>query len=106
VNRSEKQKKSEHFLAMNSFGKVPVLTDDDFIIRDSQAILVYLVNKFGNVQLFPNDAEALAACVAWLFRTANEVALGPNRLQLHHKFGRGINIEESKQISLKLMDIL
>jgi glutathione S-transferase len=44
--------------------------------------------------------------VAWLSTTANEVALGPNRLRLHYKFGRAINVDESKQITDNLLNIL
>ena len=106
VNGNEQQQKSAEFLAINPFGQVPVLTDDDVVIRDSQAILVYLAKKYGNGQWLPNDAAALADVVAWLSTAANEVALGPNRLRLHHKFGRDINIEESRQISIKLLDVL
>ena len=106
VNGSEQQQKSVDFLAMNPFAQVPVLTDDDIIVRDSQAILVYLAKKYGNGQWLPNDAKALADVVAWLSTAANEVSLGPNRLRLHYKFGRDINIEESRQISIKLLDIL
>ena len=106
VKGNEQQQKSAEFLAINPFGQVPVLKDDDVVIRDSQAILVYLAKKYGNGQWLPNDAAALADVVAWLSTAANEVALGPNRLRLHHKFGRDINIEESRQISIKLLDVL
>ena len=106
VNGSEQQQKSRDFLAMNPFAQVPVLADDDIIVRDSQAILVYLAKKYGNGQWLPNDAKALADVVAWLSTAVNEVSLGPNRLRLHYKFGRDINIEESRQISIKLLDIL
>ena len=106
VKGNEQQQKSAEFLAINPFGQVPVLKDDDVVIRDSQAILVYLAKKYGNGQWLPNDATALADVVAWLSTAANEVALGPNRLRLHHKFGRDINIEESRQISIKLLDVL
>jgi glutathione S-transferase len=106
VNGNEQEQNSAEFLAMNLFGQVPVLKDDDAIIRDSQAILVYLAKKYGNGQWLPNDAAALADVVAWLSTAANEVALGPNRLRLHHKFGRDINIEESRQISIKLLGVL
>jgi len=106
VNGSEQQQKSVDFLAMNPFAQVPVLADDDIIVRDSQAILVYLAKKYGNGQWLPNDAKALADVVAWLSTAVNEVSLGPNRLRLHYKFGRDINIEESRQISIKLLDIL
>lgn len=106
VNGSERQQKSVDFLSMNPFGQVPVLTDDDIIIRDSQAILVYLARKYGNEQWLPNEAAALAEVMAWLATAANEVAMGPNRLRLHFKFGRAINIEESRQISINLLNIL
>ena len=106
VKGNEQQQKSAEFLAINPFGQVPVLKDDDVVIRDSQAILVYLAKKYGNGQWLPTDAAALADVVAWLSTAANEVALGPNRLRLHHKFGRDINIEESRQISIKLLDVL
>ncbi len=106
VKGNEQQQKSAEFLAINPFGQVPVLKDDDVVIRDSQAILVYLAKKYGNGQWLPNDAAALADVVAWLSTAANEVTLGPNRLRLHHKFGREINIEESRQISIKLLDVL
>ena len=106
VNGNEQQQKSADYLAMNPFGQVPVLADDEVVIRDSQAILVYLAKKYGNGKWLPNDAAALAGVVAWLSTAANEVALGPNRLRLHYKFGRDINIEESRQVSTKLLDVL
>ena len=106
VNGSERQQKSVDFLSMNPFGQVPVLTDDDVIIRDSQAILVYLARKYGNEQWLPNEATALAEVATWLSTAANEVSMGPNRLRLHYKFGRAINSEESRQTAINLLNIL
>ena len=106
VNGSERQQKSVDFLSMNPFGQVPVLTDDDVIVRDSQAILVYLARKYGNEQWLPNEATALAEVATWLSTAANEVSMGPNRLRLHYKFGRTINSEESRQTAINLLNIL
>ncbi len=106
VNGSERQHKAEDFLKMNPFGQVPVLTDGDTVIRDSQAILVYLARKYGNELWLPTDAAALAEVMAWLSSAANEVAMGPNRLRLHFKFGRAINIDESRQTASNLLNIL
>ena len=106
VNGSERQQKSVDFLSMNPFGQVPVLTDDDVIVRDSQAILVYLARKYGNEQWLPNEATALAEVATWLSTAANEVSMGPNRLRLHYKFGRAINSEESRQAAINLLNIL
>jgi len=106
VNGSERQQKSVDFLSMNPFGQVPVLTDDDVIVRDSQAILVYLARKYGYEQWLPNEATALGEVAAWLSTAANEVSMGPNRLRLHYKFGRAINSEESRQTAINLLNIL
>ena len=100
VDGSQKQQKSADFLAINPFGQVPVLSDDGVVFRDSQAILVYLARRYGNSHWLPDEAVALAEVTAWLSTAANEVALGPNRLRLHHKFGRDTNIDESSHITL------
>ncbi|MDP3589028.1 MAG: glutathione S-transferase, partial [Methylobacter sp.] len=106
VNGSERQHKADDFLKMNPFGQVPVLTDGDTVIRDSQAILVYLARKYGNELWLPTDAAALGEVTAWLSSAANEMAMGPNRLRLHFKFGRAINLDESRQITSNLLNIL
>jgi glutathione S-transferase len=38
--------KQKNFLEKNSFGQVPVLEDGDTILADSNAILIYLANKY------------------------------------------------------------
>ena len=106
VNGGERQHKSEAFIQMNPFGQVPVLTDGEVTIRDSQAILVYLAKRYGNEDWLPNQADALAEVIAWLSTAANEVALGPNRLRLHYKFGRPIDIDEAEQTTNNLLRIL
>jgi Glutathione S-transferase len=40
--------KTPEFLRINPLGQVPVLVDQDLTIRDSLAILVYLVRKYAN----------------------------------------------------------
>lgn len=106
LNGAEREQKSAAYLAMNPFGLVPVLKDGDKIIRDSQAILVYLARAYGAEHWFPNDASKAAEISAWLSTAANEVARGPNALRLHYKFGRAINIEEAVIITENLLGVL
>ena len=106
VNLTDNAHKSADFLAINSFGQVPVLQDGDTVIRDSQAILVYLARQYGAVQWWPESATDLANIAAWLSTTANEVVRGPNALRLHYKFGRAINLEEAQNTTQKLLDIM
>lgn len=106
VNSTAGEHKSADFLAMNPFGQVPVLKDEGTVIRDSQAILVYLARQYGDAQWWPEDSVNLASITTWLSTAANEVARGPNALRLHYKFGRAINVEESQQVTHTLLGIM
>jgi glutathione S-transferase len=106
VNRVDREQKSVDFLAKNSFGQVPVLKDGDVIIRDSQAILVYLARAYGEDKWFPNNAAKAAEIMQWLSTAANEVAQGPAALRVHYLMGRAINIEAAEQITQNLLSIL
>jgi glutathione S-transferase len=106
INGSEREQKSAEFLAKNPFGQVPVLQDGDIIIRDSQAILVYLAKQYGSEKWWPNDAKTLADITAWLSTAANEVARGPATLRAMHKFGRTINVDEAQQFTNNVMAVL
>lgn len=106
VNIMENEHKSEQFLQMNPFGQVPVLTDGDIVLRDSQAILVYLAKRYGDKTWLPEDAAAMGQITAWLSTAANEVARGPNDLRLHYKFGRQLDLAAAQQITQSLYGIV
>lgn len=100
------EQRSPDYLQRNPFGQAPVLDDDGPIIRDSQAILVYLAKRYGGEQWWPDDAFRLAQIAAWLSTAANEIANGPALLRVHHKFGRDIDIARAQQITAKVLDIV
>ena len=41
--------KTEALLQLNPWGEIPILEDGNVVLRDSQAILVYLANKYGGL---------------------------------------------------------
>jgi glutathione S-transferase len=106
LNRLAREQKSVDFLDKNLFGQVPVLTDGNLILRDSQAILVYLARTYGDEHWFPNDAAKAAEITQWLSTAANEVAHGPSALRAHYLLGRAINVETAEQITQNLLHIL
>ena len=106
VNGAEREQKNAEFLSMNPFGQVPVLKDGDTVIRDSQAILVYLARAYGDDHWFPADPIKAAEVTAWLSTAANEVVRGPNALRLHYKFGRTINLDEATSTTANLLSVL
>ena len=92
--------KSPEFLKLNPFGQVPVLIDENTILQDSQAILVYLGRKYGDENWLPNDAKSLSRIVRWLSITAGEISQGLGAARLYYLLDRqSINIEVATQKS-------
>ncbi|MGZ5050046.1 MAG: glutathione S-transferase family protein [Methylobacter sp.] len=100
------EQRSADYLQVNPFGQVPVLDDDGLIVRDSQAILVYLAKRYGGETWWPDDAYRLAQIVAWLSTAANEIFNGPAMLRVHHKFGRAIDTAKAQQTADKVLGII
>jgi GSH-dependent disulfide-bond oxidoreductase len=80
VELTKQEQKAPAFLALNPFGRVPVLVDGDLALHESHAILAYLGEKSG--RLWPNSAAGRANALQWLFflsqhimPSAGEVAL-------------------------------
>lgn len=67
ISLSKDEQKSPEFLRMNPNGRIPVIVDrdnDDFIVFESGAILVYLGEKFG--KLYPQDPKVRSRALQWL----------------------------------------
>ena len=97
---------SDDYLRLNLFGQAPVIDDNGVVIRDSQAILVYLAKKYGEDRFWSNDPAELAQITSWLSTAANEMQSGPARLRVHHKLGRPIDIKHATDITTKLLNII
>jgi glutathione S-transferase len=90
--------KGEHkqpaFLALNVFGQVPVIDDQGVVLADSNAILVYLAQKYGNGRWLPADPVGAAKVQRWLSVAAGPIAFGPARARLITVFGAPYNAAE------------
>ena len=106
VRGSEGEHKSPAFLLRNPFGQVPVLVDDTTVLRDSQAILLYLALTHGDGRWLPASAAGEAQVAAWLSTAANEVAHGPALLRAHYLFGRTIDVSAAEAVTTRLLAIL
>ena len=51
-----KEHKQEWYLKINPQGKIPAITDGDFKLTESHAIMKYLCYKQGETSLYPSDA--------------------------------------------------
>ena len=86
--------KHPEFLALNTFGQVPVIDDNGTIVSDSNAILVYLAKKYGNGRWLPEDPLGAARVQRWLSVAAGQLAFGPAAARLITVFGARLNAEE------------
>lgn len=106
VRGNELEHKSPAFLARNAFGQVPVLVDGATVLRDSQAILLYLALTHGDGRWLPASPAGEAQVAAWLSTAANEVAHGPALLRSHYLYGRAIDVPAAEAITARLLAIL
>ncbi|MNI32796.1 putative S-transferase [compost metagenome] len=77
------------------------------VLADSNAILVYLANKYGNGRWLPTDPVGAANVQRWLSVAAGPIAFGPGRARLITVFGAPYNAEETiafAHVWLKLID--
>ncbi|WP_415772391.1 glutathione S-transferase family protein [Pseudomonas sp. LB3P38] len=86
--------KQPDFLALNAFGQVPVIDDQGVVLADSNAILVYLAQKYGDGRWLPTDPVGAAKVQRWLSIAAGPIAFGPARARLITVFGAAYNAEE------------
>ena len=72
---------------LNPLKQLPILEDGGHIVRDAQAILVYLAGTYGGLAWWPDNARGQAEIVQWLSFAANEVQHSLNAARLVQKFG-------------------
>lgn len=94
VDLPNKAHKTPAFIAMNSFGQVPVLEDGDITVADSNAILVYLASKYGGEAWLPRDALGAARVQRWLSVAAGPLAFGPAAARLIALFNAPFSKDE------------
>lgn len=99
--------KSPEYLKINPFGLVPAIDDNGTILSDSNAILIYLVQKYGpNTDWLPASAVEAAKVQQWLSVSAGELAAGPGAARLVHVFGAALDYTLAKAKANKLFDIM
>ena len=86
VNFMQGEHKQNKLMKLNPWGEIPILEDGNIVLRDGQAILVYLANKYGGEAWWPSEAHLQADVMQWLSIAANEIQHGPNKARLIKKF--------------------
>ncbi|GAA6169693.1 glutathione S-transferase family protein [Sessilibacter corallicola] len=98
--------KQSPVIDLNPWGELPVLDDGKVVLRDSQAILVYLANKYEKTQWWPKDPAEQGEIVQWLSVASNEIQNGPCAARLVDKFGMALNKERTIEVSDRILPLV
>lgn len=82
-----REHRSPGFMAsINPLGRLPVLRDGDFLLRDAQAILVYLASAYDKGgHWYPDDARMRGDITLWL-AVADDITRSASAARLHLAF--------------------
>ncbi|MBS0353521.1 MAG: glutathione S-transferase family protein [Proteobacteria bacterium] len=103
-----KEHKSEKFLAeINPMGQLPVIDDDGFILRDAQAILVYLAERYDRTGVWwPSSPEARGLIQTWL-SFSDDLTRTASAARLHDALGyTEIDVHAARKGAHKLLRYL
>ena len=88
-----REHKSEAFLRINPFGQLPAIDDDGYVLRDAQAILVYLASRYdGSGRWFPAESALRGRVALWL-AVAEDITRSASAARLHDAFGYPFDID-------------
>ncbi|WP_298623338.1 glutathione S-transferase family protein [uncultured Zoogloea sp.] len=93
-------------IELNPWGELPILVDGEVVLRDSQAILVYLARRYAGEAWLPGDPAAMAEVVQWLSTAANEVQNGPGAARLVDKFGYALDKADTLRRAARILPLI
>jgi glutathione S-transferase len=67
VNVYRGEGRSSEYLAINPSGKIPTLIDGEFVLSESNAILLYLAEAYGANRLWSSESKERSRIAQWLF---------------------------------------
>ena len=99
--------KEPEYLAKNVFGQVPVIDDGELTLADSNAILVYLGERYDEAGKFwPRSAEGKAAVQRWFSIAAGQLAAGPGAARRARLLGAKLDYEAAVATAKQLFKTL
>jgi glutathione S-transferase len=89
-----REQRGPAFRAINPLGQLPVLDDDGLVLRDAQAILVYLAAKYDKTRKwYPEDPAAQGAIAMWLAFAGGEI-MNASAARLHDMLNYDFDIDK------------
>ena len=102
----KKEQKSASYLKINPMGELPALEDRGLILRDSQAILVYLAREYSGEEWLPGNSDSMGRVMQWLSTASNEIARGLADSRYYTKLKIDLDIETAHKKSKAILDFI
>lgn len=95
------------YLEISPLGQVPAIDDNGITLADSNAIVTYLVERYGEPATWTGtDPVEKARVQRWLSIAAGEIASGPCAARLVTVFGAPLDHEAAKTKAHKLLAMM
>lgn len=102
-----REHKSEWFLKLNPLGQLPVLDDDGLVLRDAQAILVYLASKYDkDGTWYPRDNPELLGEISQWLAFADGITSTASAARLHDGLFYDFDIDAARAGAHRLFRIM
>ena len=102
-----REHKSAWFLRLNPLGQLPVIDDDGLVLRDAQAILVYLAAKCdGGGTWYPRDNPALLGEIGQWLAFADGITGTASAARLHDALFYDLDVAAARAGAHRLFRIL
>lgn len=99
--------KAPDYLKISPFGQVPAIDDNGVTVSDSNGIITYLADKYGELNSWTGRTpEEKAEVQRWLSVAAGEIASGPAAARLVTVFGAGLDHEAAKAKAHALFKVM
>jgi glutathione S-transferase len=102
-----REHKSASFLKINPLGQLPVIDDSGFILRDAQAILVYLATKYDSAdQWYPRADSAVMGSINMWLGFASSINATASAARLHDALFYDFDINRCRAEANQLFRVL
>lgn len=102
-----REHKSEWFLKLNPLGQLPVVEDDGLVLRDAQAILVYLAAKYDpSGTWYPRHDPGLIGEIGQWLAFADGITATASAARLHDSLFYDFDIDAARAGAHRLFRIL
>jgi glutathione S-transferase len=99
--------KSDWFLRLNPLGQLPVIDDDGVVLRDAQAILVYLASRYDpNGLWYPRGDPALLGDIGQWLAFADGITATASAARLHAGMFYDLDVAAARTGAHRLFRIL